>query len=185
MKYLQYLVSAFLFISLSCAANVHAKKKRPQLNGKIAPKVSSAKIASQAFLMKKVMAEVRQVLGKKAVRKLERAKNGKARLRVMKILDKKCAGQCSLLASTVQRLSVSKATAKLAAKNNNCGPYHCLSQWGCHIPCKGLPEGDCGGGGKGNEDCGTAHPDCSGKGKLASRACIKCLADVEESVKAP
>ena len=167
-----------LLLSLTCVSNAHAEAKLPDLKAKLLSKLEgkSAEI-DQDLLMARLKNELNRELGLKAVRKVERAKNQKVLIRVLKNLNKRCKAKCPVLTMVVKSLSANKRAFK-HLNQNGCGPFHCLSQWGCHIPCKGLPSGNCKGGGKGDEDCSVAHPDCKGKGKVASRSCIQCIANI-------
>jgi len=140
----------------------------------------------QGAVLTKVKAEVKANLGDSYVKKIDSAKSGKELGTVLKSVTAACS-KCS----TSRLLStglIAGGSGEVQSSKSSCGVFHCLSIWGCHFPCRGIPETPCNtddGDGEDNCDkaCSVAHPECHHVSKsLCSRECIECVASAGAQV---
>lgn len=100
----------------------------------------------QQVISKKIISEVKKHGGPNAMKALRNAKSQGAKLAALKRIAKVCR-ECKMtkqfvgpLTSTAQsRTNTNVSAAFWGNDRNGCGWAHCLSHWGQHIPCKGMP----------------------------------------------
>ena len=147
-----------------------APKAGPKAGPKLNPKASSRQRlglgpkAGQKQLAGRVKGEVVKALGPDGESRLAAVQNSqdyKALLGEVKAKCEDCKVSAALLeglkvVDTKVRPGLGGGTVIAEAASGDCGPFHCLSWWGEHFPCQGMPgdEDDDDGGEEGKEPGG-------------------------------
>lgn len=133
------LVGTFLFSSPAFAKGNKGSKSFGISKAK-APK-------AQMILSKKVKKELSKGVGKKGIARIKKAKTQKDLVRALNAELKKCE-QCPTTKKLLAGLKVGSKGNDTGAvayfwgdttDEDGCGWAHCLSHWGSHIPCQGMP----------------------------------------------
>jgi hypothetical protein len=139
---------SLLLVSSPLFAQEKSRLKTSSKTGSVSFGIKKAdSTRAQPILAEKVKSELKKNLDKRQLRKLENAKTQKELVELLKVEAKRC-NECTTTRKLVGKLSVGSNPDKSESVSsfwgettdeNGCGWAHCLTYWGEHIPCQGMP----------------------------------------------